>query len=174
MIRGQKVVLREKKLEDAANDYAWGCDSELARLDATQPLKVSYSDYLVGYADELRYQSPRRRQLAIDTLDGRHIGNCMYYDIDQRRGEAELGIMIGDRDYWDKGYGSDAVTTLLNHIFETTRLERIYLKTLEWNVRAQKCFEKCGFVPCGRTSRGRQDFILMEIRRSWLEKEKGG
>lgn len=170
MLKGEKVVLREKRLEDAANDYAWRSDEELARLDAAPVLKMSFLDFLANYADELRYPSPQRRRFAIDTLDGRHIGNCMYYDIDVDKGQAELGIMIGDRDYWNQGYGTDAITFLLDHIFSTTRLEKVYLNTLEWNIRAQRCFEKCDFVPVGRVKRQNRDFTRMEIYRSSWEK----
>ncbi len=172
MIKGKKVVLREKRLEDAADDYAWRRDSELCRLDASFPIAVPFMDFLASYMEEFEYQSLRRRRLAIETLNGRHIGNLMYYDIDERRGEAELGVMIGDRDYWDRGYGTDAITTLINHIFQTTNLERIYLNTLNWNLRAQRCFEKCGFVACGHASRGGHQFVVMEVRRGG--KEKGG
>jgi RimJ/RimL family protein N-acetyltransferase len=157
-------------LEDAANDYTWRSDEELARLDAAPTLRIPPIDFLASYADELRHPSPQRRRFAIDTLDGRHIGNCMYYDIDEDKRQAELGIMIGDRDYWDQGYGTDAITTLLSHIFSTTKLERVYLNTLEWNIRAQRCFEKCGFVPCKRLRRYNGTFIVMETYRSSWQK----
>ena len=172
MLKGRKVVLREKRLEDAANDYAWRCDDELARLDAALPLRTSFTSYLAEYAAELSSPSPRKSRFAIESLEGKHIGNLMYYDIDEAKKEAELGIMIGDRDYWDQDYGSNAIITLLDHIFDTTRLERIYLNTLDWNIRAQRCFEKCGFVPCGRVRRYGDTFILMEIRRSWWQSSK--
>lgn len=168
MIKGRKVVLREKRLSDAENDYTWRCDRELARLDAAPPSRLSFSEFTMSYAEELRHPSRRRRRLAIDTLDGKHIGNCMYYDIDERKGEAEIGIMIGNRDYWDQGYGTDAITTLVRHIFEEVGLERLYLNTLNWNLRAQRCFEKCGFVPYRHLSRGGDEFVVMELQRSWL------
>ncbi len=168
MLKGQKVVLREKRLEDANKDYAWRSDDELAHLDAAPTLRIPFTNFLTSYADELGHPSRRRRRFAIETLDGKHIGNCMYYNIDEGKRGAELGIMIGDRDYWDQGLGTDAVTTLLDHIFNITKLERVYLNTLEWNVRAQRCFEKCGFVRCKRQRRYHNDFISMEIyRNSW-------
>lgn len=176
MLKGEKVVLREKRLEDAANDYAWRSDEELARLDAAPTLSAPFVEFLASYADELRYPSPYRHRFAIETLGGKHIGNCMYYDIDAARGEAELGIMIGDRDYWGQGYGTDAVTTLLDHVFSTTRLNRIYLNTLDWNIRAQRCFGKCGFVPVDQAKRRNRHFVLMEIYRNSWEKHtsRGG
>ncbi len=173
MLKGLKVVLREKRLEDAANDYAWRCDEELAHYDATITLKLPFADFLADYAEELRYLSQQRRRFAIENLEGKHIGNLMYYDIDEVKGEAELGVMIGDRDYWDQGYGTDAITTLLHHIFSTTTLNRIYLNTLDWNLRAQKCFKKCGFIPCGQAKRYNGTFVIMEIHRSsWQEANK--
>jgi len=173
IIEGKRVILRDKRLADAANDYAWRTDPELARLDAAFPLKASFQDFLISYSDELRYSSPRRRRFAIDTLDGKHIGNCMYYDIDERRGEAELGIMIGDRDYWDKGYGADAIAALLRYLFMEAGFSRIYLNPLDWNIRAQKCFQKCGFVPLRRATREGYTFVTMEVRREWLEGGEG-
>ena len=119
-IRGQKVVLREKRIEDAPDDFAWRSDEELAKLDATRPLNMTYDDFLRYARTEIDDPGPRSMRLAIDTLDGRHIGNFMYYDLDLRRGEAELGIMIGDRDYWGKGYGSDALRAVQDYIFTHT------------------------------------------------------
>ena len=168
MLSGHKVILRRKKLSDARNDYRWQADPELARLDATPLLTVSYDRYLLDYTTALRSPVPARRVFAIETSEGRHIGNCVYYHIDEARGEAEVGIMIGERDYWDKGYGTDAVTALVNHIFRETALRRLYLKTLEWNQRARKCFRKCGFSPCGSMNRNGYQFALMELhRKEW-------
>ena len=175
MIIGSKVKLRDKNLGDALNDYTWRTDPELAWLDGAPLLTTTFSRYLADYASELRYPSLTRHRFAVETLDGKHIGNCSYYNIDETKGEAELGIMIGNRDYWDKGYGADTVTTLVNYIFQQTRLRRIYLKTLDSNSRAQKCFKKCGFTPCGHLVRDGFSFTLMEIsRKQWQERQAEG
>ena len=168
MLKGQKVVLRDKRISDAINDYAWRCDDELARLDAVVPLRLSFSEFMSSYRWELEHLKQQRRRFGIETFDSRHIGNCMYYNMDGEKGQVELGIMIGDRAYWDQGYGSDAVATLVSHIFKETQLERIYLCTLDWNVRAQRCFQKCGFLACGHLVRQGDNFIIMELRRDWL------
>ena len=170
MISSSKIRLRAKRFGDAPDDYAWQIDPELARLDAVSPLTTSFPQYLSDYASELRYPSPTRRILAVETLDGKHIGNCVYYGINETKSEAELGIMIGNRNYWDKGYGTDAVTTLVSYIFRETNLSRIYLKTVEDNYRAQKCFKKCGFTPYGHMNRDGFHFVLMEFhRKQWQE-----
>ena len=168
MITGNKIVLRGKRLTDARDDYTWKTDPELVRLDAAPRLTTSFPQYLLDYTSELRGSHSIRHNFAIETRDGKHIGNCGYYGIDETKGEAELGIVIGNRDYWDKGYGTDAVATLVNHIFRQTNLRRIYLKTLDWNERSQKCFKKCGFILNGRLVKDGFSFVLMEIyRKQW-------
>jgi len=172
MIVGVKTKLRGKRLADAPSDYAWQTDPELAELDAAPLRAITFPQYLAEYASELRYPSFIRHRFAIETLDGEHIGNCTYYDISEKRGEAELGIIIGNRHYWDKGYGVDAVNNLVNHIFRRTKLNRIYLKTLVSNTRAQKCFAKCGFTPYAKMKRDSYNFVLMELhRQQWQEQE---
>jgi RimJ/RimL family protein N-acetyltransferase len=167
--RGEFIVLREKRLADAEDDYGWRTDSELSRFDAARPFAASFEDYLQLFKDELAYPSPYRRTLSIEDNDGRHIGNVMYYNIDTIRREAEIGITIGDRSYWGQGIGVDAVQTLVRHIFRATGFRRIYLKTLDWNVRAQRCFERAGFRHCGRSRRGGNSFVVMEYMSIWNE-----
>lgn len=166
--QGLLIRLRRKRPEDAENDYQWRRDAELARFDAASPLRSSFHEFRVTFTDDLRYPSPFRRVFAIEDLRGHHIGNVMYYNIDERRGEAELGITIGDKRYWGRGYGTDAVLTFLRYLFTETGMRRVYLNTLDWNVRAQQSFRKAGFVPIGTNRRGFHSFITMEIRRDWF------
>jgi ribosomal-protein-alanine N-acetyltransferase len=173
MISGDKVKLRGKRLADAADDYAWLTDAELAALDAAPlPTTTTFPRYLAEYASDLRYPPTIRYQFAIDTREGKHIGNCTYYGVDNDRKEAELGIMIGDRDYWDQGYGADAMAALLDYVFRKTRLNRLHLKTLVDNTRAQKCFTRCGFTPCGHLKKDGYNFILMELHRDEWQKRQ--
>ena len=172
MINGSRVIVCHKGLADAPDDYTWQTDPELSYLTATQPLTTSFSDYLLNYASQLRNRQPIKHQFAIKAPDGRHIGNCAYYGINDNKGEVEIGIMIGNRNYWDKGYGTGAVTTLINHIFLKTSLGRIYLKTLDSNKRAQQCFNKCGFTPCGHLVKDGHSFILMELHRNQWQPNK--
>ena len=170
-LRGVRVILRDKRLEDAEFDYIWRCDPELARLDAAFPLTMNYDRYLKIFQDQLRYPTPGSQHFAIEAPEEKFIGNCMYYDLDSISREAELGIVIGDREYWSGAYGYDAVVTLLDYMFSEKNLNRVYLHTLEWNKRAQRCFSNCGFNPIRGVRRMGQDFILMEVLRDqWLEK----
>ena len=161
MITGSKTRLCRKRLSDAANDYAWKTDPELAKLTAAPPLKTSFTDYLLKYAGQLRRST--KHEFGIETLDSRHIGNCACYGINQARSEAEVGIIIGDRNYWDKGYGQDALNTMVSYILGQMKLKRIHLKTLISNKRAQKCFAKCGFTTYGQIVKNGHSFVLMEL-----------
>ena len=165
--RGEKVVLRGRRSEDARNDYAWRRDPELARYDATHPITVSYEEFRRTYRSELAHADPRRRVYAIEDRRGRHIGSVMYYNIDLRRREAELGITIGEPADRGHGYGAEAVSLLIDHIFTASAITRVYLHTLDWNVRAQRAFRRAGFRPCGRVRRGEHRFYVMELLREW-------
>ena len=170
--------MRDKRTEDAEKDYIWRSDPELARLDAAIPLTMSFERYMKLFEDQLKYPTPGSHHYSIDAVDSdsqevKFIGNCMYYDLDTVNMEAELGIVIGDRDYWSDGYGHDAVTTLLEHLFTARDLKRVYLHTLEWNMRAQRSFSKSGFEPLKPVRRMAHDFILMEVLRAdWIANAK--
>jgi ribosomal-protein-alanine N-acetyltransferase len=168
MTGGNRIRIRNKRLSDAKDDYTWQRDSELAELDATLTLNMTYQQYLSEYSFELCYPSSTRHEFAVDTAEGEHIGNCVYYNVNASEGKAELGIMIGNRNYWNQGYGAEVVETLLSHIFNKTDLESVYLTTLTWNIRAQKCFKKCGFNERGQVVRDDHTFVLMAIcREEW-------
>ena len=167
---GKKVRVREKRVEDIRNEYSWRVDPELSRLDATRPMTMSYEDFFRYSKEEMQFPNYRSKRLAVETLGGIHIGNIMYYDLNMQNRQAELGIMIGDKDYWSSGYGTDTVDTLLQHLFTILELDRVYLHTLSWNYRAQASFTKSGFKLVRNVKRGSQDFILMEVLRSdWEE-----
>ena len=163
---GRLVRLREKQIEDARRDYSWRKDRELAAYDATRPIGMTFRSYAATLSEDLRYPSSYRRTFAVEDLDtGEHIGNIMYYGYDSFLGEAELGITIGERDYWAKGYGSDAVGCLLRHLFEELDLRRVYLHTLTSNVRAQHAFRRAGFRRLRSVHRDGYDFERMEVTR---------
>ena len=169
LLTGQQTVLREKRIEDAVVDYEWRVDPELAKLDATAPLRLTLDEYTRYFSDELEFPSPWSVRLAVETLDGEHIGNVMYYDVDEPKKQAELGIMIGIRKYWGRGYGTDVIATVLKHIFLDTGIERVYLHTLVWNDRAQSAFKKSGFKFVRDVTKDGYEFLLMDISRDdWV------
>lgn len=164
VLTGKMVSLRPRELEDCAKEYRWRTDEELCRLDATIPVSFSYAEFLDRYSIELEYPG-LTYTLAIDTQDGTHIGECSLFNIDFIDNSTEIGILIGERDYWDQGYGADVLETIMHHIFNTSDIEKIVLRTLDWNIRAQKCFKKCGFTGSDSLIIGEYHFLIMESHR---------
>jgi len=160
---GDLVRIREKEIEDIADEYSWRTDEELSRLDATRPLTMSYDDFFRYSKEEMKFPNYKSKKLALDTKDNIHIGNVMYYDYSISNKQTELGIMIGNKDYWGKGYGTEAVKLMLEYLFSGLNLKRVYLHTLSWNYRAQASFIRAGFNVVRSVRRGGHDFILMEV-----------
>ncbi len=170
---GRLVTLRPKSPSDAQKDHIWRSDPVLSALDATEPLKVPYETYRKYQIDEIKFPSAWSVRFAIDTVDGQHIGNCMVYDVDYRKRQAEIGIMIGNKTFWNRGYGTDAILTLVNGIFGTTDLDYLYLHTLADNIRAQQAFTNSGFRSVRSVTREGNHFIFMEaLRDEWLHHHK--
>ncbi len=173
MIRGRKVTITAKIEDEAWEDYCWQRDAELMGYSGYPPLTASFPDYFFSALESYPPQ-PDRLLFSIRTFpEERHIGNCAVYHLDPLHGEAEMGITIGAREYWNQGYGTDAVQALAGFIFTELGLARIYLRTLRSNLRAIRCFEKCGFQPYGELKQESYDFILMELKASaYLARQK--
>ncbi len=155
-----KVTLASKRRSDAPRDYRWQTDAELMALSGHQPLAIPFAEYLTRY--DAGEQKPKTLFLSILTApEGRHIGNCAVYDTDRTKGEASVGITIGEREYWGRGYGTDALKALLDYVFNGMEIRFINLKTLAENQRARHCFEKCGFQECGNLKEKGRNYVLM-------------
>ena len=103
------------------------------------------------------------------------IGNIGLGNIDWRKRQAELGIVIGEKPYWGKGYGGRAIKLMIDHAFHTLNLNRVYLQVFETNLRGIKAYDKVGFVKEGvlrqaHFAQGKYlDVWIMSILRSeWM------
>jgi RimJ/RimL family protein N-acetyltransferase len=76
---------------------------------------------------------------------GQPIGTLSLFDLDHLNGSAGMGIFIGEKSLWGKGYGTDAHNALLDFGFGELRLERVWLDVYDYNPRARRSYEKCGF-----------------------------
>jgi len=141
---GEKTRLCGRRPEDLLRETLWGADAELQALDP--PVGVIINNY----------------PLSIMTLEGKHIGTCSLYNIGKY--DAQLGIRIGDKNYMDKGYGTDAVRALIDYGFTVIGIKHIWLKVLPTNVRAIRCYEKCGFSWWSRLVYDGREFVMMGIK----------
>ncbi len=148
-------------------------DPEIAHLNGTPPSRMPL--WLLKRI--LKADSRRSDRATFGIFDTTHsqevyIGTIELYDI--KRTEATLGIIIGERSHWSKGFGPEAIRALLAYAFEDLCLERVTLSTFEDNPRAQSAFKKVGFVERRRVpaGKGRTD-VQMELRRGrWLAEQR--
>lgn len=78
----------------------------------------------------------------IDVETNLLIGNCGLMDLDNINRTAEIGIFIGNKDYWNKGFGTEAIILLCNYAFKYLNLNNIQLRVYSFNLRAIKSYEK--------------------------------
>lgn len=115
----------------------------------------------------------------IDLNKDEVIGNCGLLDVNMCHRSAELGIFIGNKNYWSQGYGAEAINLLLNYGFNLLNLNSIILRVHSFNKRAISCYKKCGFKEIGRRREayivgGRKyDDIFMDILASEFKGELG-
>jgi RimJ/RimL family protein N-acetyltransferase len=173
VILGKLVRLRAIEKTDLASCHRWFNDPEVTRyMLATYPISALAEE---GWVDSAaRSQSPTDRAFAIETHDGAHIGNIGLHRIDWIARHADAGIVIGEKEYWGRGYGTDAMRALLKLAFDAMNLHKVTLGVFEGNPRALRCYEKCGFRVIGtrvehRFKEGRYlNEVMMEIlRRDW-------
>ena len=148
MLKGNKVLLRPMQPEDIARQHKFNQDPELYKLDSDYP-RVSPLERAQAFYESRTKYDENMAPFAIEA-DEKYIGYCSLMNIKDRHGNFELGIMIGDREYWGRGYGRDCVKLLLDYGFHHLGARRIALTTHAKNERAIRCYRACGFVEEGR------------------------
>ncbi|NIN67136.1 MAG: GNAT family N-acetyltransferase [Anaerolineae bacterium] len=147
MIVGEQTRLRAIEREDIPIFVRWLNDPEVRQyLEMYLPMSVAEEEQWF----EAQLKDDTSRIFGIETEEGRLIGNIGLHNLDWKNRNALLGIVIAEREYWGRGYGTDAVTTLLDFAFNEMNLHRVSLSVYEFNERAVRCHEKCGFRHEGR------------------------
>ena len=174
MLEGTLVNLRAQEMGDLERNHRWVNNREVTRF-----LTMRYEMSLAAEENWMRERTKSpvsfsTATFAIDTKDGRHIGNCGLHDASPENREATLGILLGEQDCWGKGYGTDAMRTLVRFGFNEMNLHRIELHVFDFNARAQSVYRKCGFVEEGRLRQhiyqegGYLDLVVMALlRQEW-------
>lgn len=158
MIVGKRVRLRALEQEDLPRFVRWFNDPEVIRgLDTVHPMRLEDEEDWYGSLIE---RDEAERPLSIDVLDDDrwvHVGSCNFNDLDWRVRKTELGILIGEKRYWDQGIGTEAMRLMLTHAFDSLNLNRVYLQVFAHNERAIHLYSKLGFQEEGRL---RQDHFF--------------
>ncbi len=178
MLVGKNVRLRALEREDLPNCVRWLNDREVTEFLLQRfPLSKAREE---KWFDSQAETSPESGQVfALDALVGDqwvHIGNTGLHEIDPVVREAEFGIFIGEKSFWNKGLGTEAVKLTLKHGFDDLNLNRIYLAVFEPNLRGIACYKSVGFVQEGllrqadyKNGRYINTLIMSILRSEWRD-----
>ena len=147
MITGTHLTLRAWEKTDLEAFTRWFNDPEITiHLGNAYPCLSPEQEerYMAKMVDE-----PHKYSIIVRE-SGMLIGNCDLHNIDQHNRSAEVGIVIGEKDYWDQGYGREALGMLLEIGFEGLGLNRVGLTLLDINERGYRCYLATGFREEGR------------------------
>ena len=160
------IHIRYLQKEDLSKIVHWNSDPEInIFFDGNYPIDLNDAEHL--FHEERKRKTHRKS-----------IGDLELVDIRWQKKEAEIRIRIGEKGYWNKGYGTEAIRKILSKAFQEMGLQRIYLRVYDFNLRAIRCYEKCGFRKVGILKRSRpnlrqkawKNIILMGISKfTWLK-----
>ena len=183
MLLGQGVRLRPIEREDLPRYVAWFADSEVrAHLALVLPLGRAqeerwYESVLAQPAEE----QPFAIDAQVDQTSWQHIGGAGLQNLQWRTRSTEIGLVIGDRAFWNRGLGTEATALLVRFAFDTLNLHRVALRVYEDNAPARRVYEKVGFVLEGhqrdgdfRDGRYRDVLLYSILRPEWEERVRGG
>ncbi len=181
MIYGERIRLRAPERDDIPLFTTWLNDPEIREFISNHA-PISSSDE-ENWFDHMLETPVDEHPLTIEikkNQDWIPIGNIGLFGINQRNRYAEVGLFIGEKSYWNQGYGSEALLLMLKHSFETLNLNRIFLRVFEYNHRGIKAYEKVGFSHEGKLRqaefrKGRYwDVLIMSfLRTEWQGIEFG-
>lgn len=149
-IEGQRVFLRALMSDDVSERYlSWLNDEETTKGLASGVFPSTLAE-LRAFVE--RTTSNRNTvMLAIcEQSSGVHIGNIKLDQLDWVSRTCELGILIGDKNYWGKGYGYEVCSLVLNYAFEDLNIRKVSLAVYANNPAAIKLYQKLGFQEEGR------------------------
>ena len=180
LLQGQKIRLAAVNPEEMAKCFnRWNLDTEYYRLlDSEPPFPWSEKKFKEWLEKDLEKEDKNSYFFSIKPMDeDRVIGFIALFDEHWHHGDTLVGIAIGEREYWGRSYGTDAMQTLLRYAFQELNLRRVGLIVFEYNDRAIRSYEKSGFVLEGRI-RGamrrdgrRWDWLMMGVlRQEWENK----
>jgi RimJ/RimL family protein N-acetyltransferase len=153
MLQGQKVVLRPVKRTDISSFLKWFNDTEVTQYLAAMYLPMTEMAE-EKWIEELGTTRARTDVFfvieAIGVEGNKAIGTIGLHSISPKDHYATFGIAIGEKDYWSKGYGTEAARLIIKYGFEQLNLHRISSTAFAFNERSLKLHKKVGFKEEGR------------------------
>jgi len=144
-LTGRRVRLVPEHVEHAPLIARWNDDPEVRHwLHRSEDPPELFERAAVEQLIRAMLADPSHVRFVIETEDGEPIGDVGLLGI-HRSGRAELSIVIGEKTHWARGYGADAIRTLLRFGFESLGLRRVTLIADADNARGIACYLRCGF-----------------------------
>jgi RimJ/RimL family protein N-acetyltransferase len=179
VLKGERVTLRAIKRDDLPALLAFNNDLEVELAGGGDPpMPQSLERLQADFEREAEKGGRDDAYFAIE-VDGVFIGHCGLWKVNATARTAEFGIGIGEKSYWGKGYGREAITLLIEYGFRYRNFRRLWLEVNASNERAIRAYLACGFVKEGLLrehvwSDGRyDDLVLMGILREDWANESG-
>lgn len=166
-VRGTKVGLGPYLREHIETLVGYQQDPEVS-VYADGTFDLPYLERSIEFYEKILKESDRVNFTIYELENLAVIGDVGLREINHRHGTATLGIGIGNKNYWGKGYGTEAVKLAVDYAFRFLNLYNVYLDTNSYNERAVRAYQKAGFKEIGRR-RGatvvngrRYDLIFMD------------
>jgi RimJ/RimL family protein N-acetyltransferase len=177
---GERIRLRAAEKEDISAFLRWINDADVTEnLMLIAPMsRFEEENWYEGMMKNPTHEHVLVIEVKDETpqSDYRPIGTCQFVRIDWRNQSAEIGIMIGEKTFWDQGYGSETMRLMLDHGFGTLNFHRIWLQVYAKNKRGIRAYEKAGFQYEGKFRQAHYqhgkyyDVHLMSVLKDeWLE-----
>jgi RimJ/RimL family protein N-acetyltransferase len=168
VLRGPRVSLGLVDERDVPSFVRWMSDLEMTMNLGNHGFVPAPENETEWIQKALKNEMNRLFGIVLNR-GARHIGNCGLHEIDMASRHAMLGIAIGEKDCWGKGYGREAVRLLCDFGFNVLGLHSIHLTVMEFNLRGVKAYEAVGFREVGRLREARRygtkwvDSVYMDI-----------
>ena len=151
IIKGTKVALTPQQRENVPTYWKWICDPEVNSGLTDMGACVSIENEYEWYDNNVAKATGSSVNFDVREVDGmRLVGDCALFDIDHAAGTAELGLIIGEKDCWNRGYATETVALLARYAFDVQGLSSVILHVYDFNERALAAYRKAGFREVGR------------------------
>lgn len=144
---GERIYLSPRSSEDVERFTEWLNDFETTDYTGRSGQLLT----IEGEREYIQKNSNPEATFVIVTLEeDQMIGTVGLEEIDAINRTATLGIFIGEKQYRNQGYGTEAIQLILDYGFNYLNLQNIKLDLMEFNERGLACYKKCGFREYGR------------------------
>jgi RimJ/RimL family protein N-acetyltransferase len=151
IIKGTRVALTPQQRENVPTYWKWICDPEVNAGLTDTGACVSIEKEYERYDNNVAKAGGGSANFDIHEVNGmRLVGDCALFDIDHAAGTAELGIIIGEKDCWNRGYATETVALLARYAFDVLGLSSVILNVYDFNERAVAAYRRAGFREVGR------------------------